>query len=167
VNWSSFASAAPELARLALERFDAAGLVLVGTIRKDGTPRISPVEPLIADGELYLGMMWQSKKALDLVRDPRCVVHSVVSKADASEGEFKLWGRARDVADPEERERCADAYFAKISWRPSEPYHLFAVDIESVWWIKSSGEEQLVIRWRPGRAAETSVRTWAGSGYGE
>jgi hypothetical protein len=167
MNWSSFADEAPELARLGQERFDAVGLVLVGSIRRDGSPRISPVEPLITDGELYLGMMWQSKKALDLLRDPRCVVHSVVSKPDASEGELKLWGRARDVADPRERERCADAYFTKINWRPSEPYHLFAVDIESVSWIKSSGEEQLVIRWRPGRAAETSLRKWTGSGYAD
>jgi len=166
MNWSAFASEAPELARLGQERFDAAGLVLVGTIRRDGSPRISPVEPLITDGELYLGMMWQSKKALDLVRDARCVLHSVVSKADASEGEFKLWGRARDVVGPEERARCADAYVAKINWRPSEPYHLFAVEIESASWIKSDGEGQLAVRWRPGRAAETSVRRWTGSGYG-
>jgi hypothetical protein len=95
------------------------------------------------------------------------VVHSIVSKADASEGEFKLWGRARDVVDIEERARCADPYFAKINWRPSEPYHLFAIDIESASWIKSSEDGQLVMRWRPERAAETSVQTWTGSGYAD
>ena len=167
MNWSAFAAEAPELARLGAERFDATGLVLVGSIRKDASPRISPVEPLITDGTLYLGMMWQSKKALDLLRDPRCAVHSTVSKADASEGEFKLWGRALDVKDAGERERCADACVAKINWRPAEPYHLFAIDIESASYIKSTEEGQLVMRWRPGRAAETSLRTWTGSGYAE
>ena len=165
MNWTSFAAAAPELASIAQERFEAAGLVLVGTLRKDGRPRISPLEPLIAHGELYLGMMWQSKKALDLLRDPRCAVHSIVSKSDASEGEFKLWGRVRDVDDVSERERCADAYEAKIAWRPVEPYHLFALDIEEASYIKSDGETQRVIRWRPGRAATTTERRWTGSGY--
>jgi hypothetical protein len=167
VNWPSSAAEAPELAKLGEERFDAAGLALIGTIRKDGTPRISPLEPLIAHGELYLGMMWQSRKALDLLRDPRCAVHSVVSKPDASEGEFKLWGRVRDVADPDERARCADAYFEKIAWRPAEPYHLFALDIESAAWIKSDGKAQLVIRWRAGGELRTSKRHWKGSDYTE
>jgi hypothetical protein len=31
--------------------------VLVGTLRANGWPRISPVEALIVDGGLYLGMM--------------------------------------------------------------------------------------------------------------
>jgi len=167
VNWADFADAAPELARLGDERFDAFGLVLVGTIRKDGRPRISPVEPLITGGELFLGMMWQSKKALDLLRDPRCVVHSLLTKTDASEGEFKLWGRAVDVQDPAMRERCADAYEAKINWRPSEPYHLFAIDIESVSYVRSTGEGQLVMRWRPGSVVKESIRKWTGSGYAD
>ena len=47
-------------------------------------PRISPVEPLIADGHLYLGMMWRSRKALDLLRDPRCTVHSTVSERNGT-----------------------------------------------------------------------------------
>lgn len=63
MSWSSFASEAPELAELGRQRFDTAGLALVGTLRRDGRPRISPLEPLIAHGELFLGMMWQSKKA--------------------------------------------------------------------------------------------------------
>ena len=78
--WEDFKQSAPILAALGEERFQRTGLVLIATLRKDGWPRISPVEPLIADGHLYLGMMWQSRKALDLLRDPRCTVHSVVSQ---------------------------------------------------------------------------------------
>src|SRR6266576_5277939 len=100
MRWEEFASAAPELAELGAERFDKAGLSLVGTLRADGSPRISPVEPQFADGELMLGMMWQSRKARDLLRDPRVVVHSVVANKDGSEGDFKAYGRVRDVPDP-------------------------------------------------------------------
>ena len=131
MHWNEFAAAAPDLARLGEDRLEKWGLCLVGTIRRDGTPRISPVEPLITDGKLYLGMMWRSTKALDLLRDPRCLVHSIVSEKAGTEGEFKLRGRAINITDLDERERYCVALYEKIKWRPTEPeFHLFALDIE-------------------------------------
>lgn len=56
MHWEAFRQRAPELAALGEERFERTGLALVGTLRKDGRPRISPVEVSITDGELYLGM---------------------------------------------------------------------------------------------------------------
>ena len=76
VTWGQFAERDPELAALGEKQLARTGLALVGTLRRDGWPRISPVEPFIVDGNLYLGMMWQSRKAVDLLRDPRCVVHT-------------------------------------------------------------------------------------------
>ncbi len=147
MTWSEFEKVAPEIAQLGEERFDRSGLVLVGTVRKDGSPRISPVEPLITQGQLLLGMMWRSKKALDLIRDPRCVVHSTISNRDGSEGEFKLRGNVVDVPDPDMRERYSEALYEKIEWRPKEPYHLFSVDIESAAFIVYQNDEQSVRRW--------------------
>ena len=132
-SWQQFAAQAPELAALGEAQFARTGLALVGTLRRDGWPRISPVEPLITGGQLYLGMMWRSVKALDLLRDPRCVVHNTVSNRDGTEGEFKVYGRAVEVNDPEERRRFGDAVFAAIGFRPEEPeFHCFAISIESV-----------------------------------
>src|SRR5262245_15221688 len=116
MNWTEFKQAAPELAEKAESLFDVSGIIFLGTIRKDGSPRISPVEVLITDGKLYLGMMWQSLKALDLLRDPRCTVHSAVRDRHATEGEFKLHGRAIDIRDSEERKRYGAALAAKIGW---------------------------------------------------
>ena len=131
-SWSAFRLQAPELAAHGEECFDRTGLCLLGTIRKNGWPRISPVEVLIGDGRLYLGMMWRSVKALDLLRDTRCTVHSAVSDREGSEGEFKVYGRAAEVSDLGVRRRYADALCDKIGWRPEEPeYHLFSIDIES------------------------------------
>ena len=133
VTWQQFGAQAPELAALGEAQFARTGLALVGTLRRDGWPRISPVEPFIVEGQLYLGMMWRSVKALDLLRDPRCVVHSTVSNRDGTEGEFKVYGRAVEVNDPEERRRFGDAVFAAIGFRPEEPeFHCFAISIESV-----------------------------------
>jgi predicted pyridoxine 5'-phosphate oxidase superfamily flavin-nucleotide-binding protein len=98
-GWPAFKETAPELAAKAEELFEETGVILVGTIRKDGSPRISPVEPLFVDGELLLGMMWQSLKALDLLRDPRCTVHNCITDRMAPHGEFKLHGVAADIQD--------------------------------------------------------------------
>jgi len=42
--WDAFEAACPELATLARERFAKDELVMLGTIRADGSPRISPCE---------------------------------------------------------------------------------------------------------------------------
>src|SRR5262245_58144300 len=118
MNWEEFHNAVPELAEMAEKLFDKSGVVLVGTIRKDGSPRISPVEPIITDGQLYLGMMWQSLKARDLLRDPRCTIHSSLNDRMAPDGEFKLYGRVVDVQDPEERRCYGAALYQKIGWNP-------------------------------------------------
>ena len=132
-TWQQFAAQAPELAALGQTQFARTGLALVGTLRRDGWPRISPVEPFIVEGQLYLGMMWRSVKALDLLRDPRCVVHSTVSDRQGKEGEFKVYGRAIEVNDPDERRRFGDAVYAAIGFRPEEPeFHCFAIAMESV-----------------------------------
>src|SRR4029077_12701102 len=82
------------------------------------------------DGELMLGMMWRSPKAVDLLRDPRLVVHSVVSRREGDEGDFKLYGRAVPVEQGERRDRYRAAIKARIDWEPEEPnYHVFAVDL--------------------------------------
>ena len=142
VTWGEFAAQDPELAVLGEAMFHRTGLALVGTLRRNGWPRISPVEPFIVDGQLYLGMMWRSVKALDLLRDPRCVVHSTVSDRHGSEGEFKVYGRAVDVTDPGERQRFADAVRAAIGHSLEETeFHCFAIAIESVAYSILEGEE--------------------------
>lgn len=138
-SWQEFRAADPAFAELAEARIEGPGLVLVGTLRRNGWPRISPVEPLIVDGTLYLGMMWQSKKALDLRRDPRCTVHSVVQDKAGTEGDVKVYGRAVDVTDPAERERYGAALLAAIGWRPEGDFHLFAVDVTSIGYFVATG----------------------------
>ena len=150
VSWDEFEAGAEPLARLARRRFEDAGLVLVGTLRRDGRPRISPVEPLILDGQLYLGMMWRSMKALDLRRDSRCVVHSIVTGAEATEGDVKVYGRAREVDDDTERERYGAGLWAMIGWRPSGQFHLFALAIEEVGYFRVEGAVHRVWHWKPG-----------------
>src|SRR5215472_11733071 len=94
MEWSDLAGAQPRLAGLGRERLLSRGVVLVATIRADGTPRLSPVEPYVLDGVLWLSMLWGSTKSADLRRDPRILVHSAITSRDGGQGEFKIRGRA-------------------------------------------------------------------------
>jgi hypothetical protein len=147
VTWDEFADAAPELAAKGRARFDATGLSLIGTLRRDGSPRISAAEPFIFEGQLALGMMWRSMKALDLRRDDRCVVHSTVTNKDGTEGEFKVYGQAREIR-PEHhagqratRDRYCVALLEATGWAPEgEQWHLWFVDISQVSWFRATGD---------------------------
>lgn len=156
MRWIAFARSCPELATLGEERLRKQGLCLVGTLRRNGYPRISPVEPDFVDGELMMGMMWRSPKALDLLRDPRCVVHSCVSDRNGADGDFKLYGRAIDVRDAEPRARYRATIKARTDWEPTEPgYHCFAIDVEAAGFV-IFGDERYGMAWSPA----TGLRRW-------
>jgi hypothetical protein len=149
--WRDLEEAAPEIARLGIERLQATGVALLGTIRRDGSPRISPVEPYLAEGHLLIGLMTRSPKARDLREDQRCVLHSAVSGPDSGEGELKLYGQAI-VASERIRGGCAGAWWIG---RPPEVASVFSLDIE----------EATFIEWATGRG-EMTVRRWTpGTGY--
>ena len=52
--WGHFKKSVPEIAKQMEESFGRNGLSLVGTIRSDGFPRISPVEVFFLPKELLL-----------------------------------------------------------------------------------------------------------------
>jgi hypothetical protein len=79
MRWSEFAACQPALAAVAHDQLIGPGVVLIGTTRRDDSARISGVEPLVIDGELWLSVIPASAKARDLDRDPRILVHSVVT----------------------------------------------------------------------------------------
>ena len=58
MRWQDLCDRQPRLAELARQRLIAPGVLLVVTVRRDGTPRLSPVEPWLMDGELWLSMMF-------------------------------------------------------------------------------------------------------------
>lgn len=106
-TWTQFEEEAPETEAVFRRRLEKTGLALLATIRRDGSPRISPLEPGLRDGELWLGMMGGSTKSRDLERDPRCCLHSATEDKNVADGDAKLWGRAVAVTDVEERRRFA------------------------------------------------------------
>ena len=107
VRWEEFQQQAPTFAELGRRRLGDPGVVLVGTIRSDGSPRVSPVEPLFWNGDLWLSMGWRTRKAGDLRRDSRILVHNIVTDREGTSGEFKVRGNAIPVDDAGVQQRRA------------------------------------------------------------
>jgi Pyridoxamine 5'-phosphate oxidase len=146
--WAEFEAAAPELARRGRERIELFDCVMVGTIRRDGGPRVNPVEAYIVDGHLLVNMMPRSHKALDLLRDPRIFVHTLVTSRSGDEGEFKLRGRAPTVEDTRLRTQLDDLFERRIHWRPPSDSHYFDVHPESAAFVRYVDGRQELARWR-------------------
>ena len=164
MKWSDFAAGAPELATFAEQRLRDTGILILGTNRADGWPRISPCEAYIVGGELMLGMMWRSRKAQDLLRDPRISLATPQIRHDAPFGDLKLYGTATEIAERERKKALEDAQFAVIGWRPSEPYHAFAVGIERAGFISFGKEDRRMLRWSQSSGLEVLRHPDAGQG---
>jgi hypothetical protein len=153
MRWSDFAKSCPELAGPTRERFERQQIFLLGTLRPDGSPRISGVECDFVGEDLMTGMIWRSTKALDLLRDDRMTIHSLVpDKAHESEneGDIKLYGRAVEVTDPEAKRRYQQVVQARLDWCPEEPYHCFAFDIHRAGLVRFEKEGRHVWNWHAG-----------------
>jgi hypothetical protein len=157
VSWRDLEARAPELAREGWARFERTKVAMLGTVREDGSPRISPVEPYLISGQLVVGVM-PSPKLEDLRRDPRCALHSSVSDINGSEGEFKVHGRAIASDDPALLD--ADGTW----WEGREPGRVgvFLIDIDEavlVTWSADQGE-MTTARWSPSGGLDESSRSY-------
>ena len=145
-SWRDVTAAAPELAAEVRTRFEATGLGMLATLRKDGGPRISGIEPFFTDDELWLGSMPDSHKANDLQRDPRLALHAATVDKEVKEGDAKLNGHAVVVTDEATFEAFRTAFAEAHGGAPDGPFPLFRVDVTDVSMLKPAGDH-LDIRW--------------------
>jgi hypothetical protein len=147
VRWDEVVAEEPELAASARTELERRGLLLVGTLTADGSPRISATEPYFLGRDLWLGMMWRSRKAVDLLRDPRLVLHSPICTNTGDETEAIVRGRAVVIAD----EPTVEWYRAATEGMWKGRFHLFRVDVESVAIVRYARGEQYVNVWPAGK----------------
>ena len=124
-----------------------------GRIPASGSARISGIEPLIMDGELWLSMMPASAKARDLCRDPRILLHSIVTNPSPQAG-IMMRGTVRAEPGDEVQRRYAAAVHAHLGWQPVPgQFTLFAADIDDVTYIghDTRSNAQHVARWPAGQ----------------
>ncbi|MFE6680028.1 pyridoxamine 5'-phosphate oxidase family protein [Streptomyces sp. NPDC057729] len=152
-SWQAFHSAEPAFADTVRARFGQYKHHVLATLRKDGSPRVTGLEVEFGFGELWLGMMPNSRKALDLLRDPRFAVQANPGPdAEMADGDVRVSGRAVEVTDP--------AFLARFvkEMKPPEPFHLFRAELQEVVRTSLDSGELVVQVWRPGKPLRTIRR---------
>ena len=154
-NWATFSAAEPDLAAIVETRFGAFTHHILATVRADGSPRTSGLEVRFLDGELWLGMMPDSLKALDLRRDPRFALQANPGPGtEMGGGDVRVSGRAVEVTDA----AAKGAYSKEVE--PPEPFHLFRTEVTEVVRTYVEDEKYLVVQiWTPGAPVRTVRRT--------
>ena len=154
-NWEAFAAAEPALAKTVEARFGAYTHHVLATLRRDGSPRTTGLEVRFLDGELWLGMMPDSLKALDLRRDPRFALQANPGEGTGMDGgDVRICGRAVEGDDPETK----GAYVKEVE--PPEPFHLFRTELTEVVRTYVEDDTYLVVQvWKPGEPVRTLKRT--------
>lgn len=152
-RWTDFAASAPAIAEVFVRRHSATGnLCFLGTLRSDGFPRVSPMEPRFFEGDLWLAGMPGTAKFSDLVRDPRFTVHTATVDTHVSDGDAKVWGTVEDVQDDALHQRYAEALFAETGFdlRGQTFEHLFRADVVGAASVAVGGGHLDITTWRQG-----------------
>jgi hypothetical protein len=150
-RWAELEMGAPALAAAGWRLFHR-GSVPIGfmaTIAGRGAPRLAPVCPIFANGDVYLSVGAHTPKKADLKRDGQFVLHAFLGTEDE---EFQVSGRAIEVENPDERARVLRA-IAFGAYDPMDP--IFRLDLERC----------LHVRWdNVGRLDTRAIRTaWTAS----
>ena len=127
VRWFEFADRSRGLAREIARIIERYRFAFLGTIRRDGTPRISPVETHLVGDDLMLVVVPRSRKASDLRRDHRLALQSPITDAANPGAEYKLSGRARIVDSADVRRAIARVVQEHSGWGPRPSWLLVAV----------------------------------------
>jgi hypothetical protein len=147
-SWGEVRRDAPDFAGRVQAAFTRNKHMTLATVRRDGSPRISGTEIQFVGDDVLVGMMARSRKALDLLRDPRIAIHGPT--ADPPEenrdwvGEAKLAGRA--VAVPSDD--------------PDDDSHAFRIDVTEVVFthLNDAGDRLAIESWHPARGVQVVER---------
>ena len=149
-DWSQLEQEAPDLAAVGRALWERNGLMYLATTRPDGSPRVHPVAPLLAEGAVFVAMSEGSPKWRDLRRDPRCVLHCLPGARD---DEFVLRCRAWEAPEVRAAVRAAAGHLV------GDDDHIIGFDLEEAdygWWEYVGQPDTYSVRrrWRPGRGVE-------------
>lgn len=145
-SWSEIERQFPEFAARVRHYMDLRIHKVLGTVRADGSPRLSGTEVQFERGELWLGSMPRSWKAKDLLRDPRFSLHSGSEDPPKWRGDAKVAGVVVEVLDSEARRE-------RLGAEEQKGAHLFRADIleASVLEMGEPADHLMVQIWSEGK----------------
>lgn len=162
VAWQEFAEEAPRIAEVFVRRHTATGnLCMLGTLRSDGYPRISPVEPRIMEGRLVIVGMPNTTKFRDLGRDPRFCLHTATVDPYVGDGDAKLWGEAKNLQDSDFHERFAAILFEEsgLDLRGQKFDPFYVGDLTGASSIGLEDGQLTITIWKPGEGERVVRKT--------
>jgi hypothetical protein len=152
-TWKEFTESAPRIRAIFARRYAATGrLCLLATLRSDGFPRISPIEPTVFEDQLWIIGMPHTTKFRDLGRDPRFCLHTATVDPEVTDGDAKLWGVVKDVQDTALQQRFAAALFEDtgLDLRGQTFDHFYAAELTGASAVEVSDGHMDVTIWKPG-----------------
>jgi hypothetical protein len=145
-TWADFEREAPALAASVHGRLTATLHSILGTLRSDGAPRLAGLEVHFGEGELWLAMMPDSRKADDLRRDPRFALHSAPD-VELVDGDAKVGGRAVLVTDDATIARFVDRLPMDL---PESGMALFRAELTDASLARVEDGFMVIDIWHPG-----------------
>ena len=161
-TWNEFADDAPRISDVFVRRHTATGnLCLLATLRSDGYPRISPIEPRIFEGQLVIVGMPNTTKFRDLGRDPRFCLHTATVDPYVGDGDAKLWGDARNLQDEDLHQRFASNLFEEtgmdLRGQAFDPFYV--ADVTGASSVAIEDGQLAITIWRPGERERVVRKT--------
>jgi hypothetical protein len=145
----------PELADRVRSIFSSTTNAVLGTIRRDGSPRLSGADAYFHDGQLRIWSMPRARKGDDLRRDPRVAVHSIPwdsrrVRAGADDGgaaDAKVNGTASLTTNVAERAAFRAWLSSARGVEPPVDWDLFTININTVTVISADDGRLVVDTW--------------------
>ncbi|MGH3174281.1 MAG: pyridoxamine 5'-phosphate oxidase family protein [Streptosporangiaceae bacterium] len=139
-SFQDVVNAVPDLAERVRTILSSTQNSVLGTLRHDGSPRLSGIDCYIGDGRLCIASAPGTLKGRDLRRDPRMSLHSIPWDSrqlrpeadDPGAADAKVSGRARRLTDAVTMEAIHRSLAGEGAAEPPEAFELFEVDIDSV-----------------------------------
>lgn len=153
VAWKQFADESPHIAEIFVRRHQATGnLCLLATLRSDGYPRISPIEPRIFGDHLVVVGMPGTTKFRDLDRDPRFCLHTATVDPQVGDGDVKLWADAENLRDRDLHARFAADLFetTALDLRGEELDPFYVADLNGASSVELVDKQLVITIWKPG-----------------
>jgi hypothetical protein len=154
-SFADVENAEPDLADRARAVLSSTINAVLGTVRRDGSPRLSGADPYFHDGQLRIWSMPGARKGQDLRRDPRVAVHSIPwdsrrlrdGVADVGAADAKVSGAAVLTTDAAERAAFRSWLASLRGAEPPADWDLFTIDINELTVVFVDAGQLVVDRW--------------------
>jgi hypothetical protein len=143
MSWQDLIDGNPELAQYGASRFqDRVGYL--ATVRKDGSPQVHPVSPILRENRLFVFMYPTSPKAHDLQRSGLYALHCAVEDREGGAGEFYVRGKAQQNHNPADWELVRPGHPEDFNTK----YILFEFSVEQAFSMVYVGDDSVQNRWK-------------------